>query len=166
MTSVVPIHARIHTLRGCKVMLDVDLASLYGVDVRRLNQAVKRNRARFPADFMFQLRPSERPGLRSQTVISSAAHGGRRYLPYAFTEQGVAMLSGLLRTPRAIAANIQIMRAFVYLRRLLVTHTELARKLAELEVRYDGQFKIVFDAIRRMMAPSMSTARRIGFRRP
>jgi hypothetical protein len=151
-------------------MLDYDLAALYGVEARALNQAVKRNLARFPADFMFQLTPAEADDIRrlvsqsvipapgepsnsSQTVMSSRKHRGRSYRPYAFTEQGVAMLSSVLRSPRAVLVNIAIMRAFVRLREMLLTNADLARKLADLERKYDSQFKVVFDAIRQLMAP-------------
>lgn len=144
-------------LRGERVMLDSDLARMYGVETRILVQAVKRNPDRFPPDFMFQLSHDETGILRSQSVISRLAgdsrHGGRRYTPYAFTEQGVAMLSSVLRSRRAVAVNIEIMRAFVRLRGFLASHTELGRKLQELEHRYDNQFRLVFDAIRQMMEP-------------
>jgi hypothetical protein len=150
-------------VRGHKVMLDADLAALYGVATKVLVQAVKRNIARFPDDFMFQLTKEEFDDLRSQ-IVTSSSWGGRRYRPYAFTEQGVAMLSSVLRSDRAIHVNIQIMRAFVRLRRLLATHEELARKLDALERKYDRQFKVVFDAIRQLMAPGdPKPRRRIGF---
>jgi hypothetical protein len=148
---------------GAPLMLDADLASLYGVETRVLVQAVKRNRDRFPEDFMFQLTRTELDILRSQSVISSR-WGGRRYPPYAFTEQGVAMLSSVLNSERAVLVNIEIVRAFVRLRALLGTHEELARKLAELERRYDERFKVVFEAIRAIMTPPGSAAKRIGFR--
>ena len=138
-------------IRDQKVMLDADLAALYGVDTRTLVQAVRRNVARFPADFMFQLTKQEFDSLRSQIVISN--RGGRRYPPYAFTEQGVAMLSSVLRSERAIQVNVEIMRAFVELRRMLASHADLARKLSTLEKKYDEQFKVVFNAIRELMAP-------------
>ena len=138
-------------IRGQKVMLDADLAELYGVETRALVQAVKRNIGRFPEDFMFQLSAGEFADLRSQIVISS--WGGRRSPPYAFTEQGVAMLSSVLRSRRAAMVNVEIMRAFVKLREMLTSHKDLARKLAALERKYDAQFKIVFDAIRQLMAP-------------
>jgi hypothetical protein len=164
--SLVPverIERAILLIRGQKVMLDADLAELYGVEPRVLIQAVKRNIDRFPQDFMFQLTKREFSDLRSQIVMSS--WGGRRYPPYAFTEQGVAMLSGVLRSERAIRVNIEIMRAFVRLRQMLASHKELARKLEELEKRYDVQFKVVFDAIRELMTPSeLPPRRRIGFR--
>jgi hypothetical protein len=161
---------RILLIRQHRVMLDYDLAALYGVEARALNQAVKRNLARFPADFMFQLTPAEAGHVRrlvsppaspalgeplnsSQTVMSSRKHRGRAYLPYAFTEQGVAMLSSVLRSARAVHVNIAIMRAFVRLREMLLSNADLARKLADLEGKYDSQFKAVFDAIRQLMAP-------------
>ena len=153
----------IRTIRGERVMLDFDLASLYGVETRVLTQAVRRNIARFPVDFMFQLNAPELETLRSQSVISRS-WGGRRHRPYAFTEQGVAMLSSVLRGPRAVAVNVEIMRAFVRLRRMLASHTGLARRLDELERRYDGQFRAVFDAIRQLMQPPEPERRRIGFR--
>lgn len=145
-------------------MLDADLAELYGVELRTLNQAVRRNSERFPADFSFQLTHEEFANLRSQFVISSSAHGGRRYQPLVFTEQGVAMLSGLLNSPRAIAVNVAIMRTFVRLRQLIASHADLARKLAALENKYDEQFKIVFDAIRELMSPVVPRrSREMGF---
>ena len=153
-------------IRGQKVMLDADLAVLYGVSTKVLVQAVRRNRARFPEDFLFQLTVRETSNLRSQIVTSSLgrAWGGRRYAPYAFTEHGVAMLSSVLRSPRAIQVNIAIVRAFVRLRAMLASNDALARKLDALEQKYDGQFKIVFDAIRQLMAPSATSQRSIGFR--
>lgn len=148
------IESRIFFIRAQKVMFDADLAGLYEVETRALVQAVKRNIERFPADFMFQLTQEEFDFLRSQSVISNPeGRGGRRYLPYAFTEQGVAMLSSVLRSDRAIHVNIEIMRAFVRLRQMLASHKELARKLAALERKYDAQFKVVFDAIRELMTP-------------
>jgi hypothetical protein len=148
-----------------KVILDADIAGLYEVPTSALTQAVRRNLVRFPSDFMFQLTPDEVEFLRSQSVISKPeGRGGRRYLPYAFTGQGVAMLSTVLRSRRAILVNIEIMRAFVRLRRVLSTHRELAEKLAVLERRYDGQLKAVFEAIRRLMEPERRPRMRIGFR--
>src|SRR5216117_207868 len=134
-----------------------------GSQTRELVQAVARNADRFPTDFMFQLTPQEIKVLRSQFVISKTGRGGRRTRPYTFTEQGVAMLSSVLRSPRAVRVNIEIMRAFVRLRRMLESHTDLARKLNELEKKYDKQFKVVFQAIRELMAPPPPTGRRIGF---
>lgn len=153
----------IFLLRGHKVMLDSDLAALYGVETKVLNQAVRRNLGRFPPDFMFQLTAEEMHVLRSQFVTSSA-WGGRRTRPYAFTEQGVAMLSSVLRSPSAILVNIEIMRAFVQLRQLLATNAELATKLEALEKRYDAQFKVVFQAIRELMNPPAPRKKPIGFK--
>jgi hypothetical protein len=168
------IEARILLLRGLKVMLDSDLADLYGVATKVLVQAVKRNQERFPSDFMIQLTAEEFAGLRSQFVTSNsvsidprpsaAARGGRKHRPFAFTEQGVAMLSGVLHSPRAIRVNIEIMRAFARLRRILLSHAELARRLDELERHYDQQFRVVFDAIRQLMAPPEPQPKRVGFR--
>lgn len=150
-------------LRGEKVMLDADLAGLYGVQTRVLVQAVKRNLDRFPADFMFQLTPDELADLRSQSVISSQ-WGGRRYPPYPFTEQGVAMLSSVLRSKRAVRANVEIIRAFVRLRWLLASHEKLARRLRDLENKYDAQFRVVFDVIRQLMAtPTPKKGKPIGY---
>ncbi len=150
-------------LRGQKVMLSHDLALLYGVETKVLVQAVKRNAERFPDDFVFQLTKPEDTNLKSQFVTSSWG-GARRALPYAFTEQGVAMLSSVLRSPRAVQVNIEIMRAFVRLRQLLTSNVELARKLALLESKYDAQFKMVFDAIRELMKPPEPGKKRpIGF---
>lgn len=154
----------IYLIRGHKVLLDEDLAKLYAVETGALVRAVQRNAARFPPDFMFQLSEQEVISLRCQIGISKRGRGGRRYLPYAFTEQGVAMLSGLLNSARAVAANIEIMRAFVRIRALIASHDELARKLELLEKRYDHQFKVVFDAIREIMSPAQPPKkRRIGF---
>jgi hypothetical protein len=154
--------ARIHVIRGERVMLSIDLATLYGVSSKALVQAVSRNAERFPSDFMFQLTRDEWSNLRSQFVTSS--WGGTRYLPYAFTEQGVAMLSSVLRSPRAIAVNIEIMRAFVCLRRILTEHADLAARLDRMEQQYDEQFRAVFTAIRQLMAPPDPTRpKRIGF---
>ncbi|HJW44415.1 MAG TPA: ORF6N domain-containing protein [Geothrix sp.] len=153
----------IHLFRKERVMLDADLAALYGVETRVLVQAVKRNARRFPADFMFQLDAEEWADLRSQTVISSA-WGGRRTAPYAFTEHGIAMLSSVLNSDQAIAVNIEIMRAFTRLRGILASHADLARKLEALERKYDGQFRVVFEAIRDLMEPPVPSKKPIGFR--
>ncbi len=187
-------------IRGEKVMLDADLAMLYGVEVRILNQAVARNRKRFPSDFMFQLSAKEYENLRSQIVtisgeekanstqtgmtsqiviskekraygaplrsqfvISKLGRGGRRYRPYAFTEQGVAMLSSVLRSPRAVEVNIAIMRTFVQLRRLMDTNRDLARKIDALERKYDEQFSVVFAAIKELITPEAPARKQIGF---
>lgn len=164
--SIVPverIEKSILLIRGQKVMLDKDLADLYGVKTKVLNQAVTRNLKRFPDDFMFCLTRQEVANLKSHFVTSS--WGGTRKLPRVFTEQGVAMLSSVLRSERAIQVNIEIMRTFVRLRRMLAGHEELARKLAALEKKYDRQFKVVFDAIRELMAPKRPKGRSIGFER-
>jgi len=181
-------------IRSEKVMLDSDLATLYGVEARALNQAVARNRKRFPADFMFQLSSKEYESLTSQTVISklrgssadssqsvmspsrrakdhlrsqivtsNKGRGGRRTLPYAFTEQGVAMLSSVLRSERAVEVNIAIMRTFVQLRRLMDTNRDLARKIEALEKKYDEQFAVVFEAIKELITPPSPPKKRIGF---
>jgi len=165
--SLIPvdrIEKAILLVRRQKVMLDADLAGLYRVETRVLVQAVKRNLDRFPEDFMFQLSREEFAVLRSQSVTSSD-WGGRRYPPYAFTEHGVAMLSSVLRSQRAIQVNIEIMRAFIRLRQMLTSHAELARKLDALEKKYDAQFKDVFEAIRQLMAPPEQKRRAIGFRK-
>ena len=160
----IQIERRIFLIRGQRVMLDADLAELYGVPTKSLNLAVKRNASRFPNDFMFQLSADEADGLRFHFETSKPGRGGRRYLPYAFTEQGVAMLSSVLRSIRAVQVNIGIMRAFVRLRELLLSNAGLARQLAALEGKYDAQFKVVFDAIRQLMAPPPEKPKpRIGF---
>lgn len=143
-------------------MLSTDLGFLYGVEPRRLNEQVKRNRDRFPEDFMFQLTRDEWRHLKSQTAISSWG-GARRSPPYAFTEQGVAMLSSVLRSKRAVQVNVEIMRTFVRLRRILAENATLARRLDELEKKYDVQFRVVFDAIRKLMQPPIQKPGRIGF---
>ncbi len=161
----------IQLIRGHRVMLDADLAALYGVQTKVFVQAVKRNLARFPTDFMFQLTAEEWANLRSQFVTSSSGHGGRRTIPYAFTEQGVAMLSTVLSSERAIAVNIEIMRAFARLRSVLASNKELAKRFAELEQRlerrldsHDQAIAGILDAIRQLMAPTpISPKRRIGF---
>jgi len=158
------IEKRILLIRGHKVLLDSDLSELYGVSTKRLNEQVRRNIRRFPADFMFQLSSMEIESLRSQFATSKVGRGGRRYLPLVFTEQGVAMLSSVLNSERAVQVNIQIMRAFVRLREMIATHKGLARKLGELENKYDVQFKIVFDAIRQLMAQPEAREKKIGFR--
>jgi hypothetical protein len=165
--SVVPIERierGIFFVRAHKVMLDRDLAALYGVTTFNLNKAVKRNTDRFPEDFMFQLTAEEASTLRFQIGMSKGrGRGGRRYLPYVFTEQGVAMLCSVLRSKRAVQVNVEIMRAFVRLRRMLASNEDLARKLAALEKKYDSQFRVVFDAIRELMAPPEPRKRKIGF---
>lgn len=164
LISIEKIEKAIYLIRGEKVMLDRDLAHLYEVATKTLNRAVKRNLHRFPLDFMFQLTEEEAENLRYQIGTSSLRHGGRRYLPYVFTEQGVAMLSSVLNSERAISVNIEIMRAFVKLRQLLASNTELARRLDQLESKYDRQFKIVFDAIRQLMVKPVGDRKEIGFR--
>jgi len=164
LVPVERIERAILQIRDRKVILDADLASLYEVETKALVQAVKRNLERFPEDFMFQLTKDEFVLLRSQ-FVTSREWGGRRYPPYAFTEQGVAMLSSVLRSPRAIHVNIEIMRAFVRLRKMIASHAELARRLDDLEKKYDSQFKVVFDAIRQLMAPPEPKRRPIGFRK-
>jgi ORF6N domain len=145
-------------------MLDIDLARLYGVKTSILNQAVRRNLERFPEDFMFQLNKTEATNLRRQSGMSSStAHGGRRYLAYAFTEQGVAMLSSVLRSERAVKVNIAIMRAFVQLREMLSSNQQLRRKIEEMEKRYDAKFQIVFSAIKRMLEAPKPADYLIGF---
>jgi len=158
------IHLRILTVRGFRVMLDADLAELYGVPTKVFNQAIQRNAKRFPEDFMFQLSRDEADSLRSQIVTLKTERGKhRKYLPYAFTEQGVAMLSSVLRSQRAVQVNIAIMRVFVRMRRMLGSHGELARKVDALERTYDARFRVVFDAIRALMEPPRTPRRRIGF---
>lgn len=153
-------------IRGEKILLDENLAVLYGVQTKVLVQAVKRNLDRFPDDFMFQLSQEEWENLRSQSVTSSSdGWGGRRTPPYAFTREGVAMLSSVLRSDQAVQVNIEIMRAFVRLREILSTHQDLAKKLEHLERKYDSQFKAVFDAIRQLMAPPAPKKKPIGFRK-
>jgi hypothetical protein len=146
--EITQIHQKIYEIRGCKVMLDFDLAELYQVQTKVLNQAVRRNLKRFPLDFMFQLEKEEFINLRSQIVTSNLnKHGGLRYLPYAFTEQGIAMLSGVLNSDIAIEMNIAIMRTFIYIRQFALSHLELSIQLKQLENKYDKQFDDVFEAI-------------------
>jgi hypothetical protein len=167
MNNLIPaerVESKIFLIRGQKVMIDRDLAKLYGVETFNLNKAVKRNRDRFPDDFMFQLNSKEYQNLTFQFGISS--WGGRRTLPYAFTEQGIAMLSSILRSKRAIQMNIVIMRAFVKLRQILATHKELAQKFKELEGRvdkHDSDIRMIFDAIRKMLTIEEKPKRKIGF---
>src|SRR5262249_3771217 len=148
--------------RGEKVMFDADLAKLYGVSTKALNQAFRRNKRRFPADFVFQLSRSEYNNLKSQ-IVTSSQHGSRRRPPYAFTEQGVAMLSSVLRSARAVEVNIAIMRRFVQLRRLMDTNRDLARKIEALEKKYDEQFADVFAVIKELVAPEATPRKQIGF---
>jgi len=168
MKEIMPveiIERKIYLIRAHKVLLDSDLAELYGVEVKQLKRQVRRNIKRFPEDFMFQLQKEEYESLRSHFgALKRGEHA--KYFPYAFTEQGVAMLSSVLNSDRAIEVNIQIMRAFVKLREMLSTHKDLARKLAEMEKKYDTQFKVVFDAIRQLMKPDETKSKKpIGFRR-
>jgi len=161
------VERKIYVVRGQKVMLDNDLALLYGVTTKRLNEQVKRNISRFPEDFMFQLTTDELDNLRSQIATSSLkSYGGRRYMPYVFTEQGVAMLSGVLNSERAVQVNIGIMRAFVNMRKMLSTNEEVSKKLADIEDKlgnHDEHFKKVFTAIRLLMNPPSKLDKKIGF---
>lgn len=165
MSELVPIEritGKIYLIRDTKVMLDRDLAELYDVETRVLKQAVRRNIKRFPKDFMFELTYQELRDLTSQFVISS--WGGVRRPPMAFTEQGVAMLSSVLKSDRAIQVNIQIMRAFTQLRQMLISHEDLKKKIESMEKKYDHQFKVVFDAIKQLMKPKDESKRKkIGF---
>ena len=155
----------VHAVRGERVLFDADLAGLYGVATKALNQAVKRNRDRFPVDFMFRITAEEWAAMRSQIVTASKRNVGTP--PYAFTEQGVAMLSSVLRSPRAVEVNIAIMRTFVQLRRLMDSNRDLARKIEAMEKKYDEQFAVVFDAIKRLIAEDRvqraNPKRSIGF---
>jgi hypothetical protein len=163
--SIVPlevIERRIFNIRGQKVMLDFHIAELYQVETKVLKRAVKRNRDRFPNDFCFELTKEESQHLRYQ--IGTSRWGGARYSPYVFTEQGVAMLSGVLQSKRAVQVNIEIMRAFIKLREIMASHKDLARKLEELEKKYDSQFQVVFNAIRQILTPPEKPKHRIGFR--
>jgi hypothetical protein len=155
--------SKIYLIRNSKVMLDRDLADLYEVETKALKQAVRRNIDRFPPDFMFELSKEEFEKWRSQFVTSNADKMGLRYKPMAFTEQGVAMLSSVLRSKRAIQVNIQIMRAFTQLRQMLSSHEDLKRKIEEMEERYDEQFKIVFEAIKQLIEIEGTPKRKIGF---
>lgn len=168
MNRLIPqesLESRIFTIRGRRVLLDSDLAEVYGVTPKQLNQQFQRNRRRFPEDFAFPVSVQETKNLRSQIVTSS--WGGRRYRPTVFTEQGAVMLASVLNSSKAVRAGIQVVRAFIRLRQMLGAHTDLARKLADLEARYDAQFKVVFEAIRALMDPPEPEAARdrIGFHR-
>lgn len=165
-TSLVALRAisrKRHIIRGNRVLLDSDLAELYGVPTKRPNEQVRRNKDRFPKDFMFELTKKEAHILRSQFATSKPSAGGRRYLPYVFTEQGVAMLLSVLNSDRAIRVNIAIMRAFVQLRQILATHHELAKKLDELEKKYDKRFQIVFEVLNKLIEPPPIKSNPIGF---
>ena len=164
MIQLVPIEriaSKIYLIRGIKVILDRDLAKLYGVETKVLKQAVRRNIDRFPSDFMFELNKDEFNNLRSQIVTSS--WGGARYFPMAFTEHGVAMLSSVLNSNRAIEVNIQIMRAFTQLRKMLSTHEDLKKKIESMEEKYDKQFQIVFEAIKQLLSEEDKPKKKIGF---
>jgi hypothetical protein len=166
MTEIIPdeiIVNKIYVFRGVKVMLDRDLAELYGVETRVLNQAIKRNLIRFPLDFMFQLDKDEFESLISQFVTSS--WGGVRKLPYVFTEHGILMLSSVLNSENAIQVNIQIMRTFSKLRKMLSAHEDIKRKIESMEKKYDSQFRIVFDAIKELITEELKPQRKIGFER-
>jgi hypothetical protein len=159
------IASMIHVIRGQRVMLDSDLARLYGVTTKRLNQQCRRNLNRFPEDFAFQLTADEAARLRSQIATSKRGRQGRRYLPLAFTEHGAVMLASVLNSPVAVQASIQMVRAFIQLRALANSHVELARKLSQMEQKYDSRFKEVFDAIRQLTnLPDSDTPKQIGFR--
>ena len=166
MTDIVPVERivnKIYETRKKKVMLDEDLAALYGVQTKVLKQAVRRNIKRFPDDFMFELTKEENQALRSQNVtLKRGQHS--KYLPFAFTEQGVAMLSSVLNSDRAIQVNIQIMRAFTQLRQMLLTHDDLKRKIDAMERKYDQRFRIVFDAIKQLLDTESRPKRKIGFK--
>ena len=167
MKSLVPIDViekKILFINGQKVLLDSDLAALYGVTTKRLNEQVRRNLKRFPADFMYQLSQEEFESLRSHFATLNKSRGKhRKYLPYVFTEQGIAMLSGVLNSERAVDVNIQIMRTFVKLREMMSSHKDLARKLSALEKKYDGQFQIVFEAIKQLIEVEEKPKKKIGF---
>ncbi|MBW2030517.1 MAG: ORF6N domain-containing protein [Deltaproteobacteria bacterium] len=166
MPSIVPIEritGKIYLIRGTRVMLDRDLAELYGVKTKALKQAVRRNIKRFPEDFMFELTKEEFADWRSQFVTSNRDRMGLRYPPMVFTEQGVAMLSSVLNSDRAIEVNIAIMRAFMRLRQMLSTHEELKRKIEDMEAKYDSQFRVVFEAIKQLIETEDKPRRKIGF---
>jgi len=167
MKSLIPIEViekKILLINGQKVMLDSDLAALYNVTTKRLNEQVRRNLKRFPSDFMYQLSGEEFESLRSHFATLKIGRGKhRKYTPYVFTEQGIAMLSGILNSDRAIEVNIQIMRTFVQLREMMSAHKDLAKKLSALEKKYDGQFQIVFEAIRQLIEQPEPPKRKIGF---
>ena len=167
MNGLIPteiIENKIYLFREQRVMIDRDLAEMYGVTTKVLNQAVSRNMERFPNDFMFKLSLYEAKRLRSQIVTSNVGRGGLRWQPYAFTEQGVAMLSSVLKSPRAIAVNIQIIRTFTKIRQILIEHSDLRLRVEAMERQYDENFKIVFDAIRRMLDDDAEPKTEIGFR--
>lgn len=166
MSDVIPIESvvsKIYIIRDTKVMIDRDLAALYGVETRALKQAVRRNIKRFPPDFMFELIKEEFNNWRSQIVISNKEKMGLRRPPMAFTEQGVAMLSSVLNSNRAIQVNIQIMRAFIQLRKMLSTHKELKQKIEAMEKKYDEQFGVIFEAIKQLLESDQKPREKIGF---
>jgi hypothetical protein len=163
------VDSKILVLRDQKVILDVDLAALYGVSVKRLNEQIKRNAKRFPADFLFRLSPAEYQNLRSQNATSSSSHGGRRYLPHAFTEHGAIMAATVLNSKRAIEMSIFVVRAFVRMRQALAMNQQIVTKLSEIEMRLEGhdvEIQELVDAIRELMAPLPANNRRIGFEAP
>ncbi len=165
-TSVIPVAEEIHDLRGQRVILDIDLARIYGVETRTLNQAIKRNAERFPKDFAFQLDAEEFANLKSQIVISSSGHGGRRSLPWVFTEHGAIMAASMLNSPRALEMSVFVVRAFVRLRDIARTHADLAQQLAALELRvtgHDDDLKQVLGALRQLLEPPLKPPRSIGF---
>lgn len=164
LISTEQIERIILNIRGHRVLLDSDLAKIYGVTTKRLNEQVKRNRSRFPSDFMFQLVEKEVEVLRSQFATSRKKHGGRRYLPYVFTEHGSLMLANVINSPIAVEASIQVVRAFIQLRRMILSHVELSRKIDDLETKYDSQFQTVFNAIRQLMILPEKPRRKIGIR--
>lgn len=157
------IEQKIYLIHGKKVMLDTDLAAMYGIETKALKRAVNRNLMRFPDDFMFKLTKEEENRLRCQIGASKKGRGGSRYLPYAFTEQGVAMLSSVLNSKNAILVNIEIMRTFARIREMIQNHQKLWEKIVEMEKKYDGQFKVVFDALRALLEPPSKPRRKIGF---
>ena len=169
MVVLKPVEPRILVLRGSRVILDSELAELYGVQVKRLNEQVRRNAERFPQDFMFQLSPNEHENLRSQFATSSSSHGGRRHRPYAFTEHGAIMAATILSAKRAIEMSVFVVRAFVRLRDMVATNGKVAGKLAELERRlkgHDAAIQAIINAIDELMAPQPRKRRQIGFRVP
>ncbi len=167
MKAAIPmatIEQKILLIRGQKVMLDSDLAELYGVTTKRLNEQVRRNIERFPSDFTFQLSPAEFASLRSHFATLKPGRGQhRKYMPYVFTEHGALMVASVLNTPRAVEVSLYVVRAFVRLRAMIISHTDLARKPDELEKKYDGQFHVLFDAIRKLMTVEEKPRRKIGF---
>ena len=165
MLSISQVERSIHMIRGRKVMLDADLATLYGVTVKRLNEQVRRNRERFPADFMFKLTDEEWDSLRSQIVTLKTGRGRyRKFLPFVFTEHGAVMLANVLSSRTAVEASIHVVRAFIHLKELAITHDDLVKKINQMEKKYDTQFRVVFDAIRELMTPPKKKRKEVGFR--